>query len=99
MAHLSVDEILLLLWLLVLGVILGILRRLPLSLSVSLRASLVELSQNLGWNTVEQLFRIDTEKSPGLIQRLVDSSRLVWRLGDESALELLQELEDKLSLE
>jgi hypothetical protein len=53
---------------------------------------LVVLVQNLGWDTVEQLLWVDAEQRPCEVQRLVDGAGFVRALGDEGALELLEEL-------
>ncbi|KAI6769729.1 hypothetical protein HG530_004358 [Fusarium avenaceum] len=76
---------------------LGLCPSLALALGL-LGGSLVELVEDLGGDTVEQLLGVDTKQAPCKVKRLVNGSRLVLALANELALELLQEFERQLVL-
>lgn len=103
------NQILILLLLLLLAVLLVITALLLLSsllivipcvlvsaTSLSLPTPLVEFIQHLLRYPVQQLLWIDAQQAPGHINGLEDAARLVGRLRDEGAFELLEELEGQL---
>ena len=77
-------------------VVLGILVALLLVTIVTAPTPLVVLVENLGWDTVEEFLGVDTEQRPGKVEGFVNGARLVGTLGDEGALELLEELKRQL---
>jgi hypothetical protein len=65
---------------------------------VGLALPLVKLVQDLLGDSVQELFGVDSEQIPGLVQTVEDGALLVGALVDVRLLELLEELERKLVL-
>jgi hypothetical protein len=72
-----------------------ILGSLPIALLLLLSPR-IELINDLGRNTIKQLFWINPKQTPRQVERLKDSPRFVGRLRDECLFKLLQELEGEL---
>lgn len=56
----------------------------------------VELVESALGDTVEEFLGVDAEKVPGDVEGFLDGARLIGRLADEGALELLEEFEGEL---
>ena len=68
------------------------------SSSLPLPTPLIELIQHLLRYPIQQLLGVDPQQAPGHIDGLENGAGLVGGLGDEGALELIEELEGELVL-